>query len=201
MPPRPRQPIILASGNVGKSREIQALLPDYLITPQTEFGIKECAETACTFVENALLKARNAAVQSGLPTIADDSGIMVDALGGAPGVRSARYAGEGASDLDNLDQLLQAMANVPEGRRAARFVCVLVFLRDAYDPCPLIAHGVWEGAIAFQAAGGDGFGYDPVFWLASRKCTCAQLSAAEKNALSHRGQAVKQLAAMLRAIG
>jgi len=197
MPPCPRQKIVLASGNPGKVREIQALLPGYWIVPQSEFAVQECAETACTFVENALLKARNAAAQSGLPAIADDSGIMVDALGGAPGVWSARYAGEGACDLENLDKLLQAMAQVPAGQRSARFVCVMVFLRSADDPCPLITHGVWEGAIALQPAGDGGFGYDPVFWLAGLQCTAAQLTAEEKNALSHRGRAAKLLAAML----
>jgi len=201
MRPRPRPKLVLASGNAGKVREIQALLPEFQVVPQSGFGVKECAETASTFVENALLKARNAALQSGLPAIADDSGIMVDALGGAPGVWSARYAGAGAGDMDNLDKLLQAMVNVPEGLRSARFVCVMVFLRDAHDSCPLITQGVWEGAIAFQPAGDNGFGYDPVFWLAGRQCTCAQLSAEEKNTFSHRAQAVKQLAAMLRAMG
>jgi len=194
---RPQPRIVLASGNAGKVREIQALLPDCLIVPQSELAVEECEETAGTFVENALLKARNAALQSGLPAIADDSGLIVDALGGAPSVWSARYAGLGATDQENLDKLLQAMSDVPEERRSARFICVMAFLRDAQDPCPIITQGVWEGSILTHQAGGNGFGYDPVFWLADRQCTSAQLPAEVKNALSHRGQAVRQLASML----
>lgn len=198
MPLPPQQKIVLASGNAGKVREIQALLPEYLILPQSEFAVQECAETAGTFVENALLKARNAASQSGLPALADDSGLMVDALGGSPGIWSARYAGEGASDPDNVKKLLQALEKVPECQRTARFVCVMVFLHHASDPCPLVAYGFWEGTIAMQPSGDNGFGYDPIFWLADRQCTSAQLSPDEKNNLSHRGLAVRQLASMLR---
>ncbi len=193
----PLQRIVLASDNAGKLREVQALLLGYQILPQSRFAVSTCAETADTFVENALLKARNAAAQSGLAAIADDSGLLVDALGGAPGVFSARYAGADASDQDNVAALLHALADVPEGQRSARFVCVLVYLRHAADPCPIVVQGAWEGAISRQPCGHGGFGYDRVFWLAARGCTCAQLSADEKNALSHRGQAVRQLAALL----
>jgi XTP/dITP diphosphohydrolase len=192
------QQIVLASGNAGKIREIQAILADQVIVPQSAFKVAECEETGTTFVENAILKARNAAAQSGLPAIADDSGIIVDALQGAPGVRSARYAGEGASDPDNVQKLLDALVVVPEQERTARFVCVIVLLRHADDPCPLIAQGVWEGRILQHPTGEGGFGYDPVFWVESHQCSSAQLPAEVKNALSHRGQALRQLLALTR---
>jgi len=191
--------VVLASGNAGKIKEIQALLPEVQIVPQSAFNVTECAEPACTFVENALIKARNAALHCQLPAIADDSGLIVDALQGAPGVLSARYAGENASDQDNIDKLLQALAAVPETQRSARFVCVMVYVRHAQDPCPLIAHGVWEGQILKQAIGTNGFGYDPVFWLPEQQLASAQLPPETKNALSHRGQAVRQLAALIAA--
>ncbi|ASF44660.1 RdgB/HAM1 family non-canonical purine NTP pyrophosphatase [Methylovulum psychrotolerans] len=191
------QQIVLASGNAGKIREIQAILAGQVIVPQAAFNVAECPETGCTFVENALLKARNAALQSGLPAIADDSGLIVDALHGAPGVRSARYAGEVASDQDNVQKLLSALADVPDGQRTARFVCVLALLQHAEDPCPLIAQGVWEGHILRQPVGERGFGYDPVFWVAEQQCSSAQLPAELKNALSHRGQALRQLLALV----
>jgi XTP/dITP diphosphohydrolase len=191
--------VVLASGNAGKIKEIQALLPEVQIVPQSAFNVIECAEPACTFVENALIKARNAALHCQLPAIADDSGLIVDALQGAPGVLSARYAGENASDQDNIDKLLQALADVPETQRSARFVCVMVYVRHAQDPCPLIAHGVWEGQILKQAIGTNGFGYDPVFWLPEQQLASAQLPPETKNALSHRGQAVRQLAALIAA--
>ncbi len=194
-----QQQIVLASGNAGKIKEIQAMLADTLIVPQSAFDVVECEETGCTFVENALLKARNAALQCNLPAVADDSGLIVDALGGAPGVMSARYAGWGASDQDNVDKLLQALAEVPDGQRGARFVCVMVFVKHAYDPCPVIAQGVWEGRILTHRLGENGFGYDPVFWVPDYHCTAAQLSAGVKNALSHRGQAVQQLTALVKA--
>lgn len=199
MMPVTQQQIVLASGNAGKIKEIQAMLADTLIVPQSAFDVVECEETGCTFVENALLKARNAALQCNLPAVADDSGLIVDALGGAPGVMSARYAGWGASDQDNVDKLLQALAEVPDGQRGARFVCVMVFVKHAYDPCPVIAQGVWEGRILTQQAGENGFGYDPVFWVPDYHCTAAQLSAEVKNSLSHRGQAVQQLTALVKA--
>lgn len=191
--------VVLASGNAGKIKEIQALLPEVQIVPQSAFNVIECAEPACTFVENALIKARNAALHCQLPAIADDSGLIVDALQGAPGVLSARYAGENASDQDNIDKLLQALTDVPAAQRSARFVCVMVYVRHAQDPCPLIAHGVWEGQILKQAIGTNGFGYDPVFWLPEQQLASAQLPPETKNALSHRGQAVRQLAALIAA--
>lgn len=191
--------VVLASGNAGKIKEIQALLPEVQIVPQSAFNVIECAEPACTFVENALIKARNAALHCQLPAIADDSGLIVDALQGAPGVLSARYAGENASDQDNIDKLLQALTDVPAAQRSARFVCVMVYVRHAQDPCPLIAHGVWEGQILKQAIGTNGFGYDPVFWLPEQQLASAQLPLESKNALSHRGQAVRQLAALIAA--
>ncbi len=191
--------VVLASGNAGKIKEIQALLPEVQIVPQSAFNVIECAEPACTFVENALIKPRNAALHCQLPAIADDSGLIVDALQGAPGVLSARYAGENASDQDNIDKLLQALTDVPATQRTARFVCVMVYVRHAQDPCPLIAHGVWEGQILKQAIGTNGFGYDPVFWLPEQQLASAQLLPETKNALSHRGQAVRQLAALIAA--
>ncbi|NOQ37153.1 MAG: RdgB/HAM1 family non-canonical purine NTP pyrophosphatase [Methylococcaceae bacterium] len=191
------QQIVLASGNQGKIKEFQAMLADFSIVPQGEFNIDEVEETGCTFVENALLKARNAALHSQLPAIADDSGLVVDALGGAPGVISARYAGENASDEDNLLKLLDAISAVAEEQRSARFICVLVFVEHANDPCPVIAQGVWEGRIVSEPKGENGFGYDPVFWVEKYNCTSAQLSGELKNALSHRGKALRQLTQQL----
>jgi len=156
-------------------------------------------ETGATFVENAILKARNAALHCKLPAIADDSGLVVDALNGAPGVISARYAGVGASDQDNLNKLLQELEGVPEKLRTARFICVMVFMEHANDPCPVIAQGVWEGRILDHAVGENGFGYDPVFWVPERQCASAQLSAEVKNSLSHRGQALKKLTGLIKA--
>ena len=189
--------LVLASNNRGKIKEIQALLSGFQIRPQADFGVTEAEEPASTFVENALLKARHAARHCGLPTIADDSGLIVDALHGAPGVISARYAGAGASYQDNMDKLLYALAGVAETQRTARFVCVMVYLAHADDPCPLIAQGEWQGQILPHCQGGNGFGYDPVFWLPNLACTAAELSAELKNTLSHRGQALRQLVAAL----
>lgn len=192
------QSIVLASGNAGKIREIQAILQQHPIVPQAQFNVAEAEESATTFVENAIIKARNAARHSGLPAIADDSGLAVDALGGAPGVISARYAGVGASDADNLQKLLEDMQNVPDTERSARFICVIVFMEHALDPCPIIAEGVWEGSVLRQPAGSNGFGYDPVFWVAGEGCASAELAPERKNALSHRGQALRKLAELLR---
>lgn len=189
--------IVLASGNQGKIKEIQAILSGYTIAPQQQFNIPEAEETGSTFIENAIIKARNAALHSKLPAIADDSGLIVDALNGAPGVISARYAGAKASDQDNLQKLLDAMQGIPESQRSARFVCVIVLMRHAYDPFPLICQGSWEGIILHHTQGANGFGYDPVFWLASESCSSAELSASRKNQLSHRGQALRQLAGLL----
>ncbi len=192
------QKIVLASGNPGKIKEIQALLAGHPIVPQSAFNVVECEETGTTFVENAILKARNAALQSKLPGIADDSGLVVDALDGAPGVISARYAGAGATDQDNLQKLLHELEGVPELQRSARFICVMVFMKHALDPCPLIAQGVWEGRIMTQAQGSNGFGYDPVFWVPGQHCASAELPPELKNALSHRGQALKQLTDLMK---
>lgn len=190
--------LVLASSNQGKIREIQALLSGFTIVPQSAFNVSACDEPACTFVENALLKARHAALYSRLPAVADDSGLIVDALNGAPGVISARYAGVGASDQANLDKLLKQMVGIPANQRRARFICLIVLVRHPEDPCPLIAKGVWEGVIAERAIGDQGFGYDPVFWLPEHNCTSAELSAETKNQLSHRGQALKQLVTLIK---
>jgi XTP/dITP diphosphohydrolase len=189
--------IVLASGNPGKIREIQAILQNDKILPQSQFKVAEPEETGSTFVENAIIKARNAALYCKLPAIADDSGLVVDALDGAPGVISARYAGIGASDRANLDKLLLEMRDVPEAERGARFICVMVYLRHALDPTPIIAQGVWEGRILYQAVGDNGFGYDPIFWVEQYQCSSAQLAPELKNALSHRGQALKILSQRL----
>lgn len=189
--------IVLASGNPGKIREIQAILQNDSILPQSQFNVAEPAETGSTFIENAIIKARNAALHCGLPAIADDSGLVVDALQGAPGVISARYAGVGASDQDNLEKLLLEMRGVPGRQRTARFICVMVYLRHADDPMPIIAQGVWEGRILEAAVGENGFGYDPVFWLESHQCSSAQLAPEIKNQLSHRGQALRILTQQL----
>jgi XTP/dITP diphosphohydrolase len=187
--------IVLASNNAGKVREINQLLASRQIqvVPQSEFGVPEAEETGLSFVENAILKARNAAEHSGLAAIADDSGIEVDALRGAPGIYSARFAGAGASDAANLEKLLEELQGVPESERGARFQCLMVYLRHAEDPTPIICQGTWEGVIASSPAGANGFGYDPVFWVPSQGCTAAQLPAEVKNGLSHRGQALQKL--------
>jgi XTP/dITP diphosphohydrolase len=185
--------VVLASSNPGKLREFAELLGSRGISfvPQSQFGIEPPPETGTTFLENALIKARNAARRSGLPAIADDSGIEVDALGGAPGVHSARYAGEGASDEANLQKLLLALAGLPATRRAARYRCVIVYVRDADDPAPLVGVGAWEGSILDGQRGDGGFGYDPSFIPAGETRTAAQMEAAEKHAVSHRGLALR----------
>ena len=187
--------IVLASNNRGKVREIDQILAelDMHVLPQSEFKVSEAEETGLTFVENAILKARNAAAQSGLPAIADDSGIEVDALNGEPGIYSARYAGAGASDEDNLQKLLDALKDVPDERRTARFQCLMVYMRHATDPTPIICQGTWEGRITREPQGDNGFGYDPVFFVPTHNCTSAQLPPDEKNRLSHRGQALRLL--------
>lgn len=191
--------IILASSNAGKVREINQLLEtlDFKVRPQSEFGVPDAEETGLTFVENAILKARNAAAHTGLPAIADDSGLEVDALHGAPGIYSARYAGAGASDQANLEKLLAVLREVPESGRTARFQCLLVYLRHAEDPTPLICQGTWEGRILFEPRGDNGFGYDPVFFVPKHNCASAELEPAVKNSLSHRGQALRKLVAAL----
>lgn len=193
----PQQRIILASGNPGKVKEIQAILAAPLILPQSQFSVPEAEETGSTFIENAIIKARNAALYGHLPALADDSGLIVDALNGAPGVISARYAGVGSSDTDNLQKLLDELDGVPDAERTARFICVIVFMRHAEDPFPLIAQGVWEGRILMQPIGSNGFGYDPIFWVSEHHCSSAELSPALKNTLSHRGKALRQLNQLL----
>jgi XTP/dITP diphosphohydrolase len=192
--------VVLASGNKGKVREINQLLAglELEVVPQTEFGVPEIEETGLTFVENAILKARNAAQHTGLPAIADDSGLEVDALKGAPGIYSARYAGVGSSDEQNLIKLLNTLEGVPEAERTARFQCLLVYMAHELDPTPLICQGTWEGRITTAPQGEGGFGYDPVFYVPSHDCTSAELSAEEKNRLSHRGQALQLLLKALR---
>ncbi|WP_295608095.1 RdgB/HAM1 family non-canonical purine NTP pyrophosphatase [uncultured Lamprocystis sp.] len=191
--------IVLASNNPGKVREFGQLLAAARIhvIPQGERGVPEVAETGLTFVENAILKARNAARFSGLAALADDSGIEVDALRGAPGIYSARFAGPGASDTDNLVKLLQDLEQVPDEQRTARYQCVLVYLRHADDPTPLICQGTWEGLIGRAPRGDAGFGYDPIFIVPSHGCTAAELAPEVKNRLSHRGQALRQLQHLL----
>jgi XTP/dITP diphosphohydrolase len=191
--------IVLASSNPGKVREINQLLAtlDLHVQPQSEFGVIDAEETGLTFVENAILKARNAAQHTGLPAIADDSGIEVDALNGAPGIYSARFAGDNASDQANLEKLLSELEGLPEAQRSARFQCLMVFMAHANDPTPVICQGTWEGRILTTARGDNGFGYDPVFYVPTHDCSSAELSADVKNALSHRGQALRQLVTAL----
>jgi len=186
--------IVLASGNIGKLRELsQILSPLGLeLIAQSDLNVPEAEETGLSFVENALIKARNASLLTGLPAIADDSGIEVDALHGAPGIYSSRYAGPEASDTDNIHALLDAMKDVAETERSARFQCVVVFMRHAEDPTPLICQGSWQGQILPSPLGDEGFGYDPVFWVAETDCTAAELSPEQKHAISHRGKAMRQ---------
>lgn len=189
------QKVVLATSNAGKVRELAELLKDFGldIVAQTELGVDSVEETGLTFIENALLKARHAAQISGLPAIADDSGLAVDVLGGAPGIYSARYAGEEATDQQNLEKLLARMESVPAGQRQAQFHCVLVYLRHADDPTPLVCHGCWQGEIAQAPTGEGGFGYDPIFFIPELNCSAAELTKAEKIAVSHRGKALNML--------
>ena len=187
--------IVFASGNTGKVREVGQLLEGLSIDvlPQSEFNVPEIEETGLTFIENAILKARNAAEHTGLPAIADDSGIAVDVLQGCPGIYSARFAGDGASDEDNLVKLIDMIKPFPEEQRTARFICSMVYLIHEDDPAPIIAQGVWEGHLLIEPKGSNGFGYDPIFYVSSQQSTSAELSPEIKNKLSHRGQALKQL--------
>ena len=191
--------IVLASSNKGKVREINQVLAGLgvVVRPQGEFNVIDAEETGLTFVENAILKARNAAQHTGLPAIADDSGLEVDALDGAPGIYSARFAGAGASDQANLEKLLDALRDTPEEKRTARFQCLMVYMQHAKDPTPLICQGSWEGRILTTARGSNGFGYDPVFYVPTHDCSSAELPAETKNQLSHRGQALRKLLAAL----
>lgn len=187
--------LVIASNNKGKIAELTDLLSPLGLTPvaQGELGVGEAEEPAVTFVENAILKARHAARITGLPALADDSGLAVDALGGAPGVRSARYAGDTASDTDNVRALLDALKDVPEARRTAQFHCVLVYLRHADDPTPVICHGRWPGSILPEPRGEGGFGYDPVFLVPETGTSAAELPRTEKGRISHRGRALALL--------
>jgi XTP/dITP diphosphohydrolase len=192
--------VVLASGNAGKWREMAEIFRalDVTLRPQSDFKLKEARETGTTFVENAIIKARHAAAATGLAAVADDSGIVVDALRGAPGIYSARYAGERATDAENLDRLLADTSHLAEGQRGCAFVCVVVLLAHAEDPIPVIGQGVWRGELAFEPRGTNGFGYDPIFFLRDRNCTSAELMPEVKNQLSHRGQAVRELLQRLR---
>ena len=194
--------VVLASGNKGKLREINQLLEGLHIiaVPQNQLGVTDVEETGLTFVENAIIKARHASQLTGLPAIADDSGIEVDALHGAPGIYSARYSGVGANDADNLQLMLNNLRDVPEAQRGARFQCLMVYMRHAKDPTPIICQGTWEGRILFEPVGENGFGYDPVFYVPDEACSAAQLDSEVKNRLSHRGQALRKLIAALQAL-
>ncbi len=192
--------LVLASGNRGKLAELQQLLGDvgFDVIPQTALHVPDIEETGLSFVENAILKARNAAKFCGLPALADDSGLEVDVLHGAPGIYSARFAGSAASDADNNRKLLDTLREVPRAQRTARFRCVLVFMRHGADPSPLICAGAWEGLILDAPRGDQGFGYDPLFFVPDQNLTAAQLPAALKNQISHRGQALAKLLCELR---
>ena len=197
--------IVVASGNRGKIAELARTLAPLGVSlrPQDEFGVPEAEETGLSFVENAILKARAAAAHTGLPAIADDSGLAVDALGGAPGIYSARYAaidGEGAGDAANNAKLLEALAGVPAGQRGAHFHCALVYVRSGDDPTPVIAEGRWPGRIRETASGEGGFGYDPLFEPEGLSVTAAELAPAEKNRLSHRARASAALLEALRGL-
>jgi XTP/dITP diphosphohydrolase len=190
--------IVLATNNVGKLNEIRNIFSgvDIDIVAQSEFATPEAIENGLTFVENAIIKARNAAAHTGLPALSDDSGIEVDILNGEPGIHSARYAGD---DESNIERLLRELDGVPDDQRTARFQCVMVYLRHAHDPVPVITQGVWEGKILHAVQGEGGFGYDPIFYVPERDCSAAQLNAEDKNSLSHRGKALRQMLASLSA--
>lgn len=181
--------LVIATGNAGKLKEIRRIFSglDVDVVAQSEFDTPEADETGLSFIENAILKARNAAEHTGLPALADDSGIEVDALNGEPGIHSARYAGD---DESNIDKLLRELDATGDEQRTARFQCVMAYVRHANDPVPLIAQGAWEGRILGERQGEGGFGYDPVFYVPEHDCSAAQLSADEKNAISHRGKAL-----------
>ena len=195
--------LVAATGNRGKLEEIERLLEGlgWQVVAQSAFGVEPPPEDGLTFVENALIKARHAAERTSRPALADDSGIVVDALGGAPGVHSARYAGPGGGDAANNEKLIRAMAGLPEGKRTARFECAVVWLRDSRDTVPLIARGTWTGQVLEAPRGTNGFGYDPLFLDPATGCTAAELSPERKDALSHRGQALRALRAMLDSAG
>lgn len=192
--------IILASGNAGKVIEINALLASHGIevVSQNEFDVPEAIEDGLSFVENAIKKARNACKYTGLPSIADDSGIEVDALNKTPGIYSARYSGEGATDKKNYEKMLAELDDVTPDKRTARYQCVMVFMNSADDPTPIITQGALEGTILTAPQGDGGFGYDPIFWLEDKQCTAAELSLEDKNNISHRAIALNALAEKLK---
>ena len=201
---RTRPPkVVMASSNPGKLREINQILGGLgmEVLPQSDFDVPDAEETGLSFVENAILKARHASKLAGLPAIADDSGLEVDALMGAPGIYSARFSGPGATDEKNLQKLLEELKDVPEAKRSARFQCLMVFMTHAEDPTPLICQGTWEGSILHEPRGEGGFGYDPIFYVPSENCASAELAPEVKNRLSHRGQALTKLVAALKATG
>lgn len=187
--------LVLASSNPGKIKEFGEMLRtvEFTIRPQSEWQIEDADETGLTFIENAIIKARHACQHTGLSAIADDSGLVVDALNGAPGIYSSRYAGPGADEFAYTQKLLNEMQGVPKDERSARFVCVLVMMRHANDPLPVISQATWEGAILMDRRGSGGFGYDPVFFSPEENCAAAELSPDRKHALSHRGKALRQL--------
>lgn len=192
--------LVLASGNPGKLRELTAMLEPlgWDVRPQNDWQVPEAVEDGLSFVENALIKARHASRLCGHPALGDDSGLVVDALNGAPGIYSARYAGESADDAANNRKLLEALKDVPENRRTAHFYCAMALASHVEDPAPLIAIGRWDGRILFAPEGDGGFGYDPLFWVPQENCSSAQLGAERKNRLSHRGQALTAMMAMIR---
>lgn len=194
--------IVLASSNTGKIAEIQALLEHLPIEwiPQSELNIDDIEETGLTFVENAILKARHAAAKSNMPALADDSGLVVDALGGEPGVFSARYAGPNATDADRIQKILDNLEGIDDEDRTASFHCVLALVEHEKDPAPLICHGIWEGSILHAPQGNKGFGYDPIFFVESHNCSAAELNPMEKNIISHRAQAMSQLLEVLESV-
>ncbi|PHQ79189.1 MAG: non-canonical purine NTP pyrophosphatase, RdgB/HAM1 family [Coxiella sp. (in: Bacteria)] len=187
--------IVLASGNKGKIRELQRILCTlpYDIVPQSEFDVPDADETGLTYIENAILKARHACAITKLPAIADDSGICIDALKGAPGIYSARYAGPDANDVDLINKVLKEMKGIPDDQRGAQFHCVIAYLQHETDPDPIIAHGIWRGRVVHEAIGVQGFGYDPIFFLEEQQCTAAELDPDLKSKISHRGQALQVL--------
>jgi len=189
------QQVVLASSNKGKIAEIQAILKhqNIEVISQSHFDVSDAEETGTTFIENAIIKAKHAAKISGLPAIADDSGLEVDAINGDPGVYSARYAGLPSNDKKNTAKLIKALESTSKEKRTARFHCVMVFMAHANDPSPLIGHGCWEGNIAFKEVGNNGFGYDPIFYIPEHDCMSAELAPSIKNTLSHRAKALKQL--------
>lgn len=191
----PTRKLVLASGNPGKLRELSSMLEPlgWDVLRQSEWDIPEAVEDGLSFVENALIKARHASRLTGLPALGDDSGLVVDALNGAPGIFSSRFAGQDADDQSNIEKLLHALSDIPETGRQAHFYCVMALVRHPQDPAPLLATGKWDGRILTAATGTGGFGYDPVFWVPGEQCSSAELSAETKNRISHRGQALSVL--------